>query len=139
MQLLQPHRLIRTMGYLFLSFIKTIPFSKKQRAYYVLNENSYWKKIAGSKSVLTGRYHAMCSALIARTPFLVLKSNSHKVESLLKDIGIGEERLIFHEDLNNYNKLDFKPFSGKELDLIERYCLKAKADIGRMFDEILTS
>ena len=127
-----------TLGFVLLGFFKDTALSKRQRLYFALTKNIYWKKMSESKIVLTGRYHGMCTAIITRTPFLVLNSNSHKVESLLEDIGLGNDRLICHEDLNNYNSLVFKQFSQKELTLIEEYCHTAEQEIDDMFDEIFT-
>ena len=97
--------MISTALFLIIGLFRKIPLSKRQRLYFAVSESSYWKKIAASESVLTGRYHGVCTAIIARTPFFTLKSNSHKVESLLNDVGLGNKRLINHEDLNNLSGL----------------------------------
>lgn len=36
---------------------------------------------------ITGRFHGACLSILAETPFLALKSNSHKIEGLVKDLG----------------------------------------------------
>ena len=41
------------------------------------------KSFAVSKAVITGRHHAICACLLAKTPFVPIKSNSHKIEGLL--------------------------------------------------------
>ncbi|WP_421693701.1 hypothetical protein [Aestuariivirga sp.] len=45
-------------------------------------------KLANSKLLVTGRHHAVFAACKARTPFIVLKGNNHKVTGLLETAGV---------------------------------------------------
>ena len=47
-----------------------------------------WKEtveyVSKFKLIITGRFHAMCACMVARTPFIAIKSNSHKIEGLIE-------------------------------------------------------
>ena len=45
-------------------------------------------KLAKSRLLVTGRHHAVFAACKARTPFIVLKGNNHKVTGLLETAGV---------------------------------------------------
>jgi len=44
--------------------------------------------------VVTGRFHGVCFAILARRPFVAFASNTHKIEGLLADAGLGEGGLL---------------------------------------------
>lgn len=48
--------------------------------------------------LLSGRFHAACLALKHRTPFLVLPSNTHKIEALLHDADLPPEDYLLPPD-----------------------------------------
>ena len=94
-------------------------------------------KVASCTGLVTGRHHGLCFAIITNTPFLVMSSNSHKIEGLLADMGIGLDRLISKSALEIENKIKIPEFSKKELDQILDYSSNARSKIERMFDHIL--
>ena len=52
--------------------------------------------------VVTGRFHAVCFAILCQRPFVTLTSNSHKIEGLIADAQLGDcAELIPDEDLAN--------------------------------------
>lgn len=44
------------------------------------------KVISGADLYVTGQWHGICAALLARTPFVAIPSNSHKIEAFLDDL-----------------------------------------------------
>jgi len=100
---------------------------------YIDNYRDYIQEIASLGFLVAARYHSLCFALKTLTPFVALESNSHKVEGMLKDIGIGLERIVKQDKLHN---LDMKKFSESELDLITMYVENAPRQIECMFQEI---
>lgn len=59
---------------------------KQRYKMHILNNYQWFeliKSFAASKAVITGRHHAICACLLAKTPFVPIKSNSHKIEGLL--------------------------------------------------------
>jgi len=80
---------------------------------------------------ITGRYHGVCLSILVGTPFCCYKSNSHKIEGLLKDMKC--EYLLM--DINkkiDVSKLDFVILRGK----MKEYRIGAKERIEDLFYRI---
>lgn len=45
--------------------------------------------LQSAETVVTGRFHGVCLAILAGRPFLAFRSNTHKVEGLLRDANLG--------------------------------------------------
>lgn len=90
---------------------------------------------ARSQLVITGRFHMVCLALLARTPLVSFPSNSHKIEGLMEDVGIARSRLLspasIDSDLSSYAK-----FSTSEVRKIDSFISSAKRDIDKIFQNI---
>ena len=104
-----------------------------QRRY--VNHDLFLKYISSSSINVCGRYHAIIFSLIFKKPFVAIKSNTHKVESLLDEIGL-TNRLINIKDLNKKNLLNFSKFTNNEIKLIENFISLANEKIDNMFFEI---
>jgi len=48
------------------------------------NWNDYVTSLKTARIYITGRHHGIYACILARTPFIPLKSNSHKIEGLLR-------------------------------------------------------
>jgi len=103
--------------------------------YYTKNYQDYIEKIAQLELLVVARYHSLCFALKTNTPFVALKSNSHKIEGLLRDVGVNSLRISSMQELIN-NKQKICPFSKIEQENINSYVRDASAKIENMFDEI---
>ncbi len=113
--------------------LKLNPQNHYEIRYFGLNDyKKYILKLKNSKMIISGRYHCMCLAINLLKPFLIIKSNSHKIEGLLNDIGISENRIINKNDLKNSNLINFK-FTEDEIKKIEEFKLKAKIKIEKFF------
>jgi hypothetical protein len=59
---------------------------------YIDMKNVSWsalvRSLATASALVTGRHHAVFAACKARTPFLALRSNTHKIEGLIATSGI---------------------------------------------------
>ena len=98
--------------------------------YYTKNHSNYVNRISNLKFVIVGRYHSLCFALKTYTPFIAIKSNSHKIEGLLDDIGINKEyRVKKIKDIN----LAFDNLSEQEVYKIKEYIDDAPLKIENMF------
>ena len=115
-----------------------IPFEKEQRKSFVLSNQVFRETISSSKGVITGRYHGLCISIMAETPFLILSSNSHKVEAILEDIGLGLDRIITQKDIDDDMNLLPPEFNEWELRSIRDYLKKAGHEIDEMFNEIFS-
>ena len=56
-------------------------------------EDAYAARIAGARLHVTGRFHGVCYAMAAGTPFLAIGSNSWKTEALIADAGLAPWRV----------------------------------------------
>lgn len=63
------------------------------------SEADFLERLAGASAHVTGRFHGIALSLVTRTPFLALRSNSWKVESLLSDAGLSPDRLVRPSEL----------------------------------------
>lgn len=77
------------------SFLKKFPETK-----LVNSDLDYMAEISKHELLVTGRFHAVCLAIVTGTPFVAVSSNSWKIEALLKDIGIDSSRVIPLESLS---------------------------------------
>ena len=104
--------------------------------YYLDSYADYINKIAHLEFLITGRYHALCFALKANTPFFAVKSNSHKIEGMLQDIGIGTDRIVEIDKIVAQNVQTSYLFTTDESEKIRRYVKQAPRQIDDMFDRI---
>lgn len=106
-------------------------------ARFVDNDAEYLTELCRHRLVVTGRFHAVCLAILSGTPFLAVSSNSWKIEALISDIGLDPSRL------RSLNNLTQEALSDRDWD----YSVKEKAAIAaslsrwreegrRMFDQI---
>ncbi len=101
--------------------------------FYINNYKEYIREISGLKLIITGRYHALCFAIQTLTPFVTIKSDYHKYEGMLNDIGIGNGRIVDDIDVNYINYCKFEKY---EIKMIEKYLEKAPKEIEKMFRDI---
>jgi hypothetical protein len=89
-------------------------------------------RIASSKGVVAGRFHAVCMSMLAETPFAAMSSNTSKMKGLLHDAGIAQfltddAKLAFHM-IDIWNEADHLA--------VAAYIAKARRDAKAMFEDI---
>lgn len=102
------------------------------RASSVISSEKYVDKISKLKLLVTGRYHAVCIALITETPFIAIESNTSKISRLIDDIGLNKERVV--NSLIEMSQSDMEKFSVWSLD--ESIKLKYFLESGRRSIEL---
>jgi polysaccharide pyruvyl transferase WcaK-like protein len=105
--------------------------------FYLDNYDDYIQAIASANFAIIGRYHALCFALKTLTPFIALKSNSHKMEAILNDVGIRGERIVEVCD-NEEIIIEIKPFTDEEMERVSSYVKTARLKIEDMFDQVVS-
>jgi hypothetical protein len=90
--------------------------------------------LGGFDRLLTGRFHAMCLALLLRLPFHALASNTWKIEATIADAGLDPVR---HVAPGGPPPAPL-PFSAHETDAIARYIRRARIEAGEMVLRILS-
>ena len=91
-------------------------------------------KVAGSQLVITGRFHLVCLALLTRTPFIAMRSNTHKIEGLVEDIGIPEQYAPEAISLEGVRELSC--WRKGELEKVDAYVAHARQSIAAMFNSL---
>ena len=97
--------------------------------------------IAGRPFVISGRFHAVCMAMMTNVPCIAISSNTHKVEGLFTDAGIMSDYLITQSELSKSaleRACDFLLANdhGEYLDRCREYIVNAQSSIDQMFNDI---
>lgn len=132
------------------NFISWISFNLfKPRRYYQdlkfaeVSTEKYWYTLKYSQALITARYHALCFAIQLDSPFLAIKSNTHKVENLLNDIGLDtEKRIIDWKNMHSYSTtelIELAQWSNEEQQKLSSFKHHAQQSISNMFDQIQVS
>ena len=100
------------------------------------SDADYMSEISTHALLVTGRFHSVCMAILTRTPFVAVTSNSWKIETLLDDIGLNKSRVknvdaigtaLFDQDWS---------WSPDELAAMEDALTKWRASGNAIFDQI---
>ena len=91
-------------------------------------------KVAGSQLLVTGRFHLVCLALLTRTPFIAMRSNTHKIEGLVEDIGIPER--YAPEPISLEAMRELSCWQKGELEKVDAYVAHARQSIAAMFNSL---
>lgn len=111
------------------------------RYMYVCQEDTFVDNVGHCSFLITARFHALCIAIQTLTPFVVLTSNTHKIEGLLKDMQFSQKRIIELDTLEKLvedSELNVSRFvfTDSEIEKIKCYTKDAKIHIKHMFNEI---
>ncbi|WP_372841220.1 polysaccharide pyruvyl transferase family protein [Phaeovulum sp.] len=101
------------------------------------NEDDYLRQLATARMHITGRFHGICLSMVSRTPFLAVGSNSKKIEALLQDAGLSQDRLLTPEALATIGREDLeRPITEPELASLSEYLARARIEAGQLFDDL---
>lgn len=111
---------------------------------YLQLRNLYVKKsikqffdaVASCHVVVSGRFHVICFCLLTETPFLGIDGNSHKIQSMLNDIGLSPDRIIAENAIESIAMSSHYAYTQEELTALRAFKLQARAGINNMFDVI---
>ena len=93
------------------------------------------RRIASAGVVVTGRFHILILCLVQEVPFLAVRSNSHKIEGLLHDVGLSHRVVTELETLSERNASRYA-FTPDELRQIRAYKDTHVANVADMFAQI---
>jgi polysaccharide pyruvyl transferase WcaK-like protein len=118
----------------------------KPRQYYIdlghceTNTGRYLQSLATARTVVSGRYHAVCLCLQHRLPFVCLTSNTRKVQNLLDDVGIDlAHHMLTIEQLRSLSKptlLMHADYSEMERQRLDVFLIQARERIAGMLDAV---
>jgi polysaccharide pyruvyl transferase WcaK-like protein len=91
-----------------------------------------FRRISSKSLIVTGRFHMVCMALLAGTPFIALRGNTHKIEGLLADAKLTTRyRSSLTEEPTKWSN-----WHHDEVRSMEIYLAEARSRISRMFMQI---
>jgi len=101
------------------------------------SQHSYMEALRRFALSVTGRFHALCFALLTGTPFVAVASNSWKMEAIITDAGLRRDRLIGPRMLNPEIILDNDwSYSPEERESIDRYIEGSRAKARTLFNSL---
>lgn len=136
----KPMQLKRKPAELTLSNFPTYPLKLLRGAFaeqqLMKQPDSYLQKIASSKTLITGRYHAVAYALLTKTPFLAFSSNTPKIEFLLNDVFQNTKRVIPQDVLLKNTDIKVPPLTAKEEKLLDQFLAISKVQAQEMLNTL---
>ena len=94
----------------------------------------FFTALRRSKLLITGRFHAVCMAMVTGTPFLAPASNSHKIEAMLNDAGLSHR--VISSRVVTEAVLVPPSWTDSEAEAVARYVGQALQGQKNMFDTI---
>lgn len=91
--------------------------------------------VARARLLVTGRFHAVCFALLTETPFVSIPSSSRKIEAMLADAGLGH-RVVAHDAIGQTKLEPFATLSPSDLAAARQFRASARQGAQAMFAEI---
>lgn len=99
--------------------------------YAVLAPRRFLALLRRSQGVITGRFHLVTLCLVTGTPFYAIASNTHKIEALLTQVGLGERLRASYEAA--VGDAQCIAFSEAEQAGIESFLQDARRQASEMF------
>jgi len=96
-----------------------------------LGKKDFLKMLCNFNQIISGRFHIITLALQRKVHITPVESNSHKIQGLMKDIGLNVDVYKRYEYIDNLNY-----FNNDDWEKIYKYNNEAKEKIEKMFDEI---
>jgi hypothetical protein len=92
--------------------------------------------LSGHRLLVSGRYHAVTYAMLTRTPFVAVESNTPKISSMLQDAFGGTRRVVPAERLAEIDVEEYAEWAPGELVALDAFCARARASAEAMADDI---
>jgi len=101
---------------------------------FASSQHAYMNTLRSFALSVTGRFHALCFALLTGTPFVAVASNSWKMDAIINDAGLKRDRLITPAALNPEIILhnDWS-YSTGEREAIDRYIESSRTKTRKLF------
>jgi hypothetical protein len=101
------------------------------------DEGAYLARLSRAEGHVTGRFHAVCLSMLTGTPVLALASRTSKIERLLRDAGLGDDRLLTAEALERLTPAEAaRPYSRAERVAVAEFLAQARTEARRLFADI---
>jgi len=114
------------------AFYATVRRWRGQQVEFSLED--FFTALHHSELLITGRFHAVCMAMVTGTPFLAPASNSHKIEAMLDDAGLSDR--VISSSVVKEAVLMPPTWTNSEAEAVARYVGQAISAQNNMFDTI---
>jgi polysaccharide pyruvyl transferase WcaK-like protein len=96
--------------------------------------HNFAEQLGSFARVISGRFHGCCLAMLVGIPVLGLASNTHKIEGLFDDAGLGRMAIV---NRGSRRELEdrFRRVENQQ-DKVQRFVSTARGQIGELFDDI---
>ncbi|MGO3421743.1 MAG: polysaccharide pyruvyl transferase family protein [Pseudoalteromonas distincta] len=98
--------------------------------------SEYHNRIAEAEFLVSGRFHSVCFAINSLTPFVAITSNSHKIEALIHDFELSENRVV--KSTKDIKEQEFLPFSQEEITSIKNKLDYFRSEFESFYQQALT-
>lgn len=94
--------------------------------------------VGSKRLIVTGRYHTVTICLLTKTPFVYLESNTPKITSLLRDVGLGDSRKLTNiPSVVDEAFVSQFQFTEQEISKIDAFLVSTRAGAHRMAEAVL--
>lgn len=101
---------------------------------FAASQHVYMEALRAFALSITGRFHALCFALLTGTPFVAVASNSWKMDAIIHDIGLRRDRILAPEALTPEIILDTDwSYSAGEREAIDQYIEASRTKARKLF------
>jgi hypothetical protein len=100
------------------------------------DRDRFLERLSSQELVVTGRFHMVILCLATATPFLAIPSNTHKIEAVLDDVGLGRWRMPDLARLDKDLMEQASVWRPGELDRIGAYLSEAERGRDDLFRDI---
>lgn len=118
--------------------ISNTPINPAGMSSYCRTLDDLLSVILSSRLLVTGRFHMVCLCLILEIPFLAVRSNSHKIEGMLNDVGLSN-RIIEEAALDSESLQSAQQWTDEELLKLRCWLSRSRDDIKALFDTLYES
>ena len=99
-------------------------------------EDGFVDQVRALRLLVTGRFHALCIALAAGTPFLATETNTHKIVGLIGDAELAPWRHLPVGEIGAAEIERASTWSRDEADARDAFLADTRARIETLFDDL---
>lgn len=99
-------------------------------------EEAFVARMSGLRLLVTGRFHGVCLALVTRTPFVAVETNTHKIHGLIADTGVGAWRVTSASAVDGELLARAAAWEPGELEALGDFLADGRRATDALFDDL---
>lgn len=112
---------------------RALEHSLTEEPYLTKTDHAACDRLLETSLLITGRFHALCFALLTGAPFLTVETNTHKMRGVVNDCGVETWRAVKVEDIDADLIGMASVFRPHEVQAIAAYLSTVRARIDQLF------